>query len=213
MDTSSKAEAKLTAIPKKFRRSKAMSRVDLETYRKRQLAAGRANRPKADSSWRGATKAQRQLLRRFGWSDSQIKTLTKSEVTYHIQGRNPPSVRFATKVLPEADKRIMEGKGIMATKPSVKKSGKKAATTKNPAKKAATTKKTDDKKATKKTDGVGRFVKDLIISGKTNEQVREAVAKKFGPDAKAATKPYHVSWYRSQLKRTGVYPAKTAKAA
>jgi hypothetical protein len=48
--------------------------------------------------------------------------------------------------------------------------------------------------------GVGKFCMDLILKGKTNEEVLEAVKAKF---PEAATSASSVSWYRNKLKSEG----------
>ncbi len=54
------------------------------------------------------------------------------------------------------------------------------------------------------------------MAGKTDDQVRAEIAKRFGADAKAVTKKNHITWYRGKLKRDGRNPPeqpRTKKAA
>jgi hypothetical protein len=97
-------------------------------------------------------------------------------------------------------------RGLRALKAAAKELTKekpKAAKKERPAAKARPA-----KKAAKKADGegkprgqgIGAFCMDLILKGKTNESVLEAVGKKF-PDA--STSAASVAWYRNKLKSEG----------
>ena len=56
-----------------------------------------------------------------------------------------------------------------------------------------------------KTDGVGAVAKKLILAGKTNAQVLEALGKQFGEKdfAVGGSKRYYSCWYRAALVRAG----------
>jgi hypothetical protein len=66
-----------------------------------------------------------------------------------------------------------------------------------------------DKPAGAKKPGIGAFCMDLIINGKSNEEVIAAAKKQF-PGANTSTSS--VSWYRNKLKQEGKLP-KDAVAA
>lgn len=73
---------------------------------------------------------------------------------------------------------------------------------KNP-KPAATkaTKKTAEPKA-KKT-GISATARELILSGKTNQEVWEVLKQQFNLDD---SKKHYPTWYRCEMKRTGLLP-------
>lgn len=87
-----------------------------------------------------------------------------------------------------------------AAKAAVEKPAKKksAAAEKMAAEKAA--KKAAPKKPGAKGQGIGAFCMELILKGKSNEDVLESVRKKF-PDA--STSASSVAWYRNKLKSEG----------
>lgn len=93
---------------------------------------------------------------------------------------------------------------------------KKAPAKKAPAEKKAPAKKAPAKKAPaekkERKPGIGALAVELIRSGKTNEQVLEAIQKKF-PDSKATIQS--VGWYRNKLRSDGekVPTARELKAA
>lgn len=185
-------DPELLKIPKALRRPAKMTAAELKGYRKKQFAVSQAQRDKNPAPWKGATKAQRIALKRFGWSDTQIRVLTKDELVYHINERNSPAARFGGVKITPADERVMKGEGPMATKaPKTKKTAAKKITT---------------KKAATRAGGVGVVINAMIMDGKTDDEVRAAISAQFGPDAKAVIKVNHVPWYRSKLKRDHKYP-------
>ncbi len=72
------------------------------------------------------------------------------------------------------------------------------ATKKSTTKKSAPAKKADaDKKP--RGQGIGAFCNELILKGKSNEEVAEAAQKKFGSKTSASS----VAWYRNKLRTEG----------
>lgn len=67
--------------------------------------------------------------------------------------------------------------------------------------KAKTTKKTTEPKA-KKT-GISATARELILSGKTNQEVWEALKQQFNLDD---SKKHYPTWYRCEMKRKGLLP-------
>ncbi len=57
-------------------------------------------------------------------------------------------------------------------------------------------------KATKKT-GISATARELILSGKTNQEVWEALKQQFNLDD---SKKHYPTWYRCEMKRTGLLP-------
>lgn len=64
-----------------------------------------------------------------------------------------------------------------------------------------TTKKTTEPKA-KKT-GISATARELILSGKTNQEVWEVLKQQFNLDD---SKKHYPTWYRCEMKRTGLLP-------
>lgn len=104
-----------------------------------------------------------------------------------------------------ATKRAAKLNGESEAAPAAKKvAAKKAA----PAKKVAAKKAAPAKKAAAKANGeakprgrgIGAYACEMILKGKSNEEVVEAVLKKF-PDA--STSASSVAWYRNKLKNEG----------
>lgn len=99
------------------------------------------------------------------------------------------------------DKPAKKAKATAAPKPAAKTAPakkKSAAAEKMAAEKAA--KKAAPKKPGAKGQGIGAFCMELILKGKSNEDVLESVRKKF-PDA--STSASSVAWYRNKLKSEG----------
>lgn len=69
------------------------------------------------------------------------------------------------------------------------------------ASKAKVTKKTAEPKA-KKT-GISATARELILSGKTNQEVWEVLKQQFNLDD---SKKHYPTWYRCEMKRTGLLP-------
>lgn len=69
------------------------------------------------------------------------------------------------------------------------------------AKPVKTTKKTAEPKA-KKT-GISATARELILSGKTNQEVWEVLKQQFNLDD---SKKHYPTWYRCEMKRTGLLP-------
>ena len=67
--------------------------------------------------------------------------------------------------------------------------------------KAKVTKKTAEPKA-KKT-GISATARELILSGKTNQEVWEVLKQQFNLDD---SKKHYPTWYRCEMKRTGLLP-------
>lgn len=106
----------------------------------------------------------------------------------------------------KAEKRL-EGladlKAKKAADAATKKTAPKAAApakAEKPAKPAAKPAKTNGDKPAAKGQGIGAFCMDLIVKGKTNEDVLSAVKIKF---PNASTSASSVAWYRNKLKHEG----------
>ncbi len=67
--------------------------------------------------------------------------------------------------------------------------------------KAKATKKTTEPKAKK--SGISSTARELILSGKTNQEVWEALKHQFDLDD---SKKHYPTWYRCEMKRTGLLP-------
>lgn len=93
---------------------------------------------------------------------------------------------------------VAADKAAVAAKKAVPAKKKSAAAEKMAAEKAA--KKAAPKKSGAKGQGIGAFCMELIVKGKSNEDVLEQVRKKF-PDA--STSASSVAWYRNKLKSEG----------
>lgn len=65
-----------------------------------------------------------------------------------------------------------------------------------------TTKKTVEPKAAKKI-GISATARELILSGKTNQEVWEVLKQQFNLDD---SKKHYPTWYRCEMKRTGLLP-------
>lgn len=83
-----------------------------------------------------------------------------------------------------------------------KKAAKKSTTT--------TTKKTNGAANGVKKEGVGSFIKELVMAGKTTDADIVAAARKKFPDRKIGDT--YASWYRSALKKEGKNPPDAVKA-
>jgi len=67
--------------------------------------------------------------------------------------------------------------------------------------KVKTTKKTAEPKAKKA--GISATARELILSGKTNQEVWEVLKQQFNLDD---SKKHYPTWYRCEMKRTGLLP-------
>jgi hypothetical protein len=54
----------------------------------------------------------------------------------------------------------------------------------------------------KKPLGIGLFVEEMIVAGRTNAEIRDALAKEERfKDAALVKRPKNISWYRTQIKK------------
>lgn len=67
--------------------------------------------------------------------------------------------------------------------------------------KSKDTKKTTGPKAKK--SGISSTARELILAGKTNQEVWEALKQQFNLDD---SKKHYPTWYRCEMKRTGLLP-------
>lgn len=93
-----------------------------------------------------------------------------------------------------AERHVKKGIIVIAEemRPRVKKSAAKVAKEK----KAAA-----DKKAADKPDSISSVARQLILDGKTNNEVWEQLQRQFNVDG---TKKHYPAWYRSEMKRKGL---------
>lgn len=65
------------------------------------------------------------------------------------------------------------------------------------------TAKSDAAKPAKKREGISQTARDLILAGKTNEEVWEVLQQTFNLDR---SKRHYPTWYRCEMKRKGLLP-------
>lgn len=53
---------------------------------------------------------------------------------------------------------------------------------------------------------ISSFARDLILNGKTNDQIFAALQKEFGTDRIDYSKRHYPAWYRCELRRKGELP-------
>lgn len=63
--------------------------------------------------------------------------------------------------------------------------------------------KSDAIKPAKKREGISQTARDLILAGKTNEEVWEVLQQTFNLDR---SKRHYPTWYRCEMKRKGLLP-------
>lgn len=119
------------------------------------------------------------------------------------------AAKRAAKAQGEAAAERGQGQSLADVPPASRRpAAKKAAAKKVAAKKAAPAKKVAAKKAAPKAEGekkprgrgIGNYACEMILKGKSNEEVVKAVLTKF-PDA--STSASSVAWYRNKLKNEG----------
>lgn len=77
----------------------------------------------------------------------------------------------------------------------------KPAVTEEPKAKAKAAKKTAEPKSKKA--GISATARELILAGKTNQEVWEVLKQQFNLDD---SKKHYPTWYRCEMKRTGLLP-------
>lgn len=118
---------------------------------------------------------------------TEAKATSAAKAEKRLEGLADLKAKKATEA---AAKKAVPAKPVKAEKPMAKAAAKPAA---KPAK-------TNGAKPAVKGQGIGSFCMDLIVKGKTNEEVLGAVKVKF-PDA--STSASSVAWYRNKLKSEG----------
>lgn len=136
---------------------------------------------------------------------AEATALSKSQQEHADKADQPPPADGGDDDAPKAGKR----KAAAAKKaPAAKTSRAAQRDAHNEAKKASAAKKAPAKKASADAKprgmGIGAFCCDLLVKGKSNDEVLAAVQAKF-PDAK--TSSASIAWYRNDLRNKGKLPA------
>lgn len=129
-------------------------------------------------------KSKPEAIKRIGALQEKVKAPTEKQKANGVS-HVADTLAKAAKKAPAAKKDAPEKKGAV---------GKAKAKEAAKAKAAAKPKKEG---GAARGSGIGAFCMDLIAKGKTNEEVLEAVKKKF-PDAKTSTAS--IAWYRNKAK-------------
>ncbi len=88
-------------------------------------------------------------------------------------------------------KPVEEAKSVAAKEPKVAKAGRRAVDT------------VIEVEAKPKKLGISATARELILSGKTNQEVWEALKQRFNLND---SKKHYPTWYRCEMKRTGLLP-------
>jgi hypothetical protein len=151
-------------------------------------------------------KSKAEGLKRIAALEGEAKTPTpkQQETAEKAKAEAAKAIEKAkTKEKPAADpgaKALAAVASTVAKKGAAPKAAKKAEKAKKFPTAAAKKAPKADGEAKPRGQGIGAFCQELILKGKSNEEVLEAVKKKFPT---ASTSASSVAWYRNKLKSEG----------
>lgn len=159
-----------------------------------------------------AFKSKAEALKRIEAITAEVRQPTTEQAEHAAEAEKEKARKAAVlaeqkeldKKAGEQGARAIKAVAESATKATKKTAAKKTSTKAEKAKKfpKAAAKEAKKAKVSSKPrgQGIGAFCMDLILKGKSNDEVLAAVAKKF-PDA--STSASSVAWYRNKLKSEG----------